>query len=157
MLIWSWNRDFQVPLIWCFGTIFCSGDLVNDSWWFLIFESVSIINQIIESLELKRTSKIIDSNRIPIIAYSTIFLHAASTHLINVFRNGDTTTILCSLCLVLTTLSVKKFFAIPNLNCFGIAWGAIISSDHLLPGRRDWSPAGYTLLLGSCREWQGLP
>lgn len=76
-----------------------------------------MLNQIIESLRLKKTSKIIESNCLPSTAKSTIFPHVTSTRLLNGFRNGDTTTVLCSLCQGLTTLFVKKFFAISNLNC----------------------------------------
>lgn len=83
----------------------------------LIFESVSMINQIVESSRLKKTSGITESSCLLSTAKSTIFLCATSTHLINAFRSDGTTTMLYSLCQMLTNLSVDKFFAISDLNC----------------------------------------
>ena len=49
-------------------------------------------------------------------SYKTISRSTTSTHFLNTSRDGDSTTFLGSLFQCLTTLSVKKFFLISNLN-----------------------------------------
>jgi len=71
-----------------------------------------------ESLRLEETSKIIESNRqpnttmpakpCPEVPYLHVFLNTSS--------DGDSTTSLGSLFQYLTTLSIKKFFLISDLN-----------------------------------------
>jgi len=72
-----------------------------------------------ESLRLEKTSKIIKSNHPPNNTMPTKPRPKPPCHIYMFFerlQDGDSTTSLGSLFQCLTTLSVKKFFPIPNLN-----------------------------------------
>jgi len=70
-------------------------------------------SRIIESLRLEKTSKIIKSNCQPI---TTVSRSVMSTCFLNTSRDSDSTTSLGSLFQCFTSLSVKNFFLICNLN-----------------------------------------
>jgi len=70
-------------------------------------------HRIIELFRLEKTSKIIKSNRHPNTTMpAKLYLH----FFLKTSRDGDSTTSLGSLFQCLSTLQVKKFFLISNLN-----------------------------------------
>ena len=95
--------------------------------------------RIIASLRLEKTFKIMESNCKPNTAKSTTkpCLSAACKCLLNTSKDGDSTTSLGSLFQCLTTLSVKKFLLIPNLNYSAATWGHFHLSHHLLLGKKE--------------------
>ena len=78
----------------------------------------SVDRRIIESLRLEKASKIMKSNHQPNTTMPTKPCPKVSrlTWFSNTSRDGDSTPALSSLFQCLTTLSVKKFFLISNLN-----------------------------------------
>jgi len=77
------------------------------------------LTKIIESFRLEETLKIIKTNHQPNTVkfhHYTISLSSASICLSNTSRDGDSTTSLGSLFQCPITLSVTKFFLVPNLN-----------------------------------------
>ena len=86
--------------------------------------------RIVESLRLEKTSKIIKSNHQPNTTMPT--KPCPEVPYLNVFfntsRDGDATTSLGSLFQCFTSLSVKKFFLISNLNLLDADWGPCLSS-----------------------------
>jgi len=127
--MWVLGTSF-FPLVWkvkikwaliCFPS---TQDLCKDltlhlsSLHLLMF---SFLYRIIESPRLEKTSKIIQSNRPPIISISHVLeynmsLSTTCKHFLNASRIGDSTTSLGSPFLHLTTLLEKKFSLTFNLN-----------------------------------------
>ena len=84
-----------------------------------------------------------------------MFLSTTSKRFLNTSRDGDSTTSLGILFQCLTTLSVKKFFLISNLN---LPW-LNLRPFHLIlsPARRDQPCYCCKHLLDIGREQSGLP
>ena len=100
------------------------------------------INSDTESLRLKKTTKIIQSNHQPIppCPLSTS-LSDTSIRFLNTFRDGDSTASLGGLCHCLTTLSEKKCFLIANLNlpCHSLRPFPLVMEQLLLiPAAESW-------------------
>lgn len=73
---------------------------------------------------------------------------------LNVSRDGDPTTPMCSLCQYLDNLSVKKYFLISNPNLLVPSRDLLVSSCGLLLETRQQPQPGYYLLSCLCREWK---
>uniref|UniRef100_A0A8B9M5I0 Disco interacting protein 2 homolog C n=1 Tax=Accipiter nisus TaxID=211598 RepID=A0A8B9M5I0_9AVES len=100
------------------------------------------------SLPLMESGKVSTERRVKHIFYGKYF-HTTSIHLLNTFRDGDSTTSLGSLFQYLTTLLVKKFFLISNLNLpwcnlrtflpvlLLVAWEKVLTPTSLQPPFRQ--------------------
>lgn len=72
-------------------------------------------------------------------------LSATSIHLLNTSMDAYSTSALVSLFQYFTTLSVKKFFLMSNLNLPGATWSHFLTFCHLSPGKRDQFPLCFNL------------
>lgn len=86
------------------------------------------------------------------IVTQTRALSATSNHSSDSSRDGDLTTSLRSLFQVLTTLSMMKFFLMPNLNLHQCNWRLFSLVLSPVPRRKCQPPPGFTLLSDDWKE-----
>lgn len=90
------------------------------------------------------------SSAVPPALPRLLLISATSTWLFNPSRDGDSSTALSSLCQGLTSLSMKKYFPISNLNLpWCNVWPHLLDPSLFTWEKRDWILPGYNLHSGS--------